>query len=278
MERRDPAAVFAAHELDPARRTLYVEGRSDRAFLTWLVAPTRDPDAMVDEIDTVRIDGQTGGARGRLLSFAAVALGETDRIRGFVDADYDRLLGRELPSNVWPTDFRDLEGYLLDEECLHRVWCLALHRDDLDPAEVLRRVLSAARKLGIARLYSAKEELDLPFQNTNLQKHVHAGDDRVTVSYDSYLAALLQNAEISLHRLDEIADGIDVLEDAQAESPDRDVVHGKDVVIVVAELMSEEGVDRRDAWRILWTSFDRNRVSDYPNLREVTRFLTQAAA
>ena len=208
MIRRTPEAIVIAHVMDQSRKSLYVEGLRDRLFLSWLLGDQADNGAVIAEIDFVEIpESGAGGNRGRLIKFAE-QLGTKDvAIRMFADADWDRVLGRCLPQRVWLTDYRDLEGYILCERCLDKLLRLGIGTERVSARNLLAAVLNSARPLGALRLASDIDGLNLPFQNTDLTRHVAGEGEAISVDLASYLRALLQNAGISLSRLQQINRG-----------------------------------------------------------------------
>jgi hypothetical protein len=61
MIRRTPEAIIVAHTMDRSRRELYVEGRTDRIFLTWLLDERADQGTRILEIDFVDLPGEVLG-------------------------------------------------------------------------------------------------------------------------------------------------------------------------------------------------------------------------
>ncbi len=274
--RRDPAAVIAAHRIDPERRELYVEGTDDRHFLNWLLGDTKDSEATIREIATINIDAD-GGARGRAVALAEAAVRAgvpATGLRVLVDADHDRLLARSLPPNCWRTDLRDLEGYFLRIECIERLWRLAVRRD-VDAEKILTSVMAEAAKIGVLRLLSDRDGLALPFQATDLGKRVTASKEQVSVDLDALLRALLQNARIGLDRHQEIK-GL-YAELARSEpQPSCDLVHGHDCVTLFGEILAQHGVSRVEADRLLRLSFERWMADEHAVLSEVISWLDAA--
>jgi hypothetical protein len=257
MIRRSPQAILAAHKMDRQRRELYVEGSRDRLFFSWLLGREKDPNAAVVEIAMVEsLEAAEGGERGRLLAFAEWMVRSEAQLRCFADADWDRLLGRGTPANVWLTDKRDLEGYTLREECLEKVLRLGMATERLDARALLAAVLRAAREVGIMRVLSVRQNLRLPFQKTDLWRHVVATGGAVSVR-PSYLRALVQNAGIGLGRLVGIqADMVDLATEL-AEVPNDQLVHGKDAFCMLEGVFAEHGAKRGEGSRMMWTSFER---------------------
>src|SRR5215216_1888695 len=105
---------------DPARRVLFVEGVRDLVFWQDLFPVAERFDGVVYEISSLECPKGPGGERGRLIRAAAEFLDTpvAARVRFFADADSDRLLRNELPTNVILTGGRDLESYGLSESCI----------------------------------------------------------------------------------------------------------------------------------------------------------------
>jgi len=204
---RDLAAYLVAHKMDATRRDLIVEGNHDRAFLNWVAGDKIKSNTKILEVSTVFSkelvgdDVEEGGKRQRIISLAQ-QIGETNpRIQFFVDADFDRILKRKVPTNVSFTDYRDLEGYFLSEPCLEKVIQLYIHRTDLEAKDLLSLICRIGREIGFLRLLSTIEEMKLPFQRTSVVKYLRGENLQISVQGSSYLRALLQNAGISLAEL-----------------------------------------------------------------------------
>ena len=275
MMRRDPKAILAAHVLDPQRRELYVEGSRDHTFLKWLVGDVINRNARILEIGTVDLpESSEGGERGRLLRFAKYVEGAPAQIRFFADADMDRIIGRSAPANVWLTDSKDLEGYLLREDCLDKALKLGLSVDDVPAGPLLTSVLSQARTIGLLRVMSERQTLSLPFQGTKLDKYLGATGKRVLLERERYVQTLLQNASLSLTKLPAILADLETLEKELAATPDHDLVHGKDALCLLERSLILHGIARGVTGPVLWTSFDRSLIVQYPALDRVCRYLT----
>jgi hypothetical protein len=270
--RRDPETIFAAHQLDPTRCELFVEGAEDRHFLEWLVGAAKHPAATVTEMAFVDMPTVVaGGERGRLWAFATQALDDSASIRFFADADFDRLQGIHIPPNIWLTDGRDLEGYLVRADCIEKVWRLALN-STVDAAGLLANVVDAARTISFLRLASLELGLDLPFKDTALAKHVTATSDSIEVDRAALVGALLQNAQLGLNQRDDLLQRADAIAKREHE-PACDLVHGKDFLDLLTEILLKAGISRRDARKCLWTSFESRHVAGHNALTEVMRYL-----
>jgi hypothetical protein len=227
------------------------------------------------EIEAIEVPGATaeGGARQRLLTFAQWVAGRGARIRCFADADWDRLLGRRTPDNVWLTDPRDLEGYTLRVEVLEKVLQLAAVTDAVTPDEMLREVFREGRRLGVLRLVSERSGLGLPFQRTPLRRYVVGRRGRVEVRLPQYMRALLQNGGISIARLREIAAWVDEMAAEMAAVPDGELVHGKDAFCLIERALEGLGFREGDCGKAMWTSYEKGYVKTNTNLVAVLEYL-----
>lgn len=263
--------------MDPGRRELYVEGQRDRLFLAWTLRQSLHSGAAVREIAFVEITGPDGGGeRARLLSFARWLEGKGVQIGCFADADFDRLLGRELPAGLWLTDGRDMEAYVLRRECLEKVLKLGIGSEAIEADQVLQMIREPARRLGLLRLLSEMDVLRLPFQATRLRRYVRAEPGSLVLRFDAYLSALLQNADISLARLGAVRDRLADVEAQFGDVPDAQVIHGKDAFCLIGVALSQYRLEDGEIARLLWTSFETAHVEVGSNLSAVARFLDGA--
>lgn len=274
--RRDPKAIITAHLMDPGRKDLYVEGHSDRLFLNWIVAHERKEDARVLEITTVELPNcSLGGERGRLIVFADIVRNTNAdvKIAFFADADHDRILGRLLPENVWLTDGRDMEGYLLREDCFRKVIQVGLHSEAVNPVALLSEVLKHGRTLGLLRLTSEIYDLHLPFQKTKLGRYMNVQGFSLSLDIKGYMRAVLQQGNRSLSELDSINAHVAETSSRYANISDAELVHGKDLMDIFEKILSKAGVRPDEGERLLWTSFERNCFLDYRSLSTVCEYL-----
>jgi hypothetical protein len=275
--RRDPEAVVTAHILDPQRRELFVEGQRDRVFLLWLVGSDRLPNARVAEIDEVNLPGVgEGGRRARLLAFAGMLVGEPADIRFMADADRARLTAEAVPGNVWLTDLRDLEGYVFQPMCVEKALMLGANVAGIDADALVENIGRLGRRLAALRSLSVQEELRLPFQELDLYRYVSVNAAGVEVDHERVLRVLMQNAGISLSRFDELIEAWLREEGALEEVPVEQLVHGKDTMCLLGEFLGLYGVSRADAQKVVWASFERRLLDQYPVLQQVVSYLTAA--
>ncbi len=272
--RRDPKAILRAHEMDPRRRELYVEGIDDRMFFYWIMRKTSRPKAQVIEIARVKIDDPPsgGGERGRLFHFAGFVEGNDVQIGFFADADFDHLLDIEVPQNIWLTDYRDMEAYLLRSECIEKVIQLGLGDESIDAGSVLENTLQIGRYLGCIRLVSKIDNLNLPFQSTRLYRYIDVQNGVALLQNRAFLQTLLQNARISLGNLSDIEKRVDEIDEEYASYESIHLIHGKDACVIIEEILRDKGLQRGDGLIVLRTSFDEDCIAEYPNLLTVCSY------
>jgi hypothetical protein len=274
---RDIEAIVVAHKMDSARRELYVEGRRDRFFFVWLLGTTRNTDALVQEIDGVKMQApQQGGRRAKVLELAAQVQPHNVAIGCFVDADFARLSKTRPPTNVWFTDLRDLEGYFLQIPCIEKVLQLGVVSEKVTASRVLKNVISVTKPLGLLRYLSDREDLHLPFQDRPLKKYLEKNGDEVVVDFDRYLRALLQGAGVSLRRLPEIKRKLATLDRRFKTTPHIQLVHGKDCVAVLTELLKCDNLKENAVEPSFWTSLERDFLQQFKSLQAALNFLQAA--
>ena len=278
IPRREPRAVILAHKLDPERREVYVEGRSDKLFLLWIAGDDLHKDALIREISAIEFsDNIAGGEKGRLLHFAELVKETGLSIRFFSDADYDRLLDRitALPSNVTLTDGRDIEAYFLREDCFEKIVNLAIRTDRFSGQDLLNQIIHICKELAVLRIYSELNELALPFRRTSLRRHLEiAGFHQLHINLESYLGVLLQKANMSLELRGNILESLAGIQEEYQAADDTELVHGKDLIEVLGEVFLANNQSRESAEPVLRTSFDRSLVNEYPSLANINAFIT----
>jgi hypothetical protein len=259
--------------LDPSRRTLLVEGRRDRLFLLWMAGSYISRDAQILESDMIECSNAAGGSRGRCLTIAAATPSTGSYIRVFVDADWDKINERLPPESAWLTDFRDLESYTLRVECFEKMLLLGIASDRRPAAEVLESILREGRSLGALRILSDRRGLSLPFQETDLFRYCVSTQGLVSVRRKEYLQTLLQNAEISIGRLDELTIAWKGAEEELASWSDLEMVHGKDAVAMISRVVKDLGGTKDTAGSLLMTAYERRFALSAPTLVQVLNFI-----
>ncbi len=253
---------------------MYVEGPGDRRFLAWLAGPLRDPDALILEIGSVDLPRESG-AKSRILALAAVTRSNT-RIRFFVDADHDRVLGRTPPSGVIETDYRDREGYVLNEECIDKALLHGIGVDVPDAHSVLGQVGPAARQLAMLRLVSEQNDLKLPFQALEISAGVRIRSGHMVFDLGRLLRSLVDQS-IGQARLPEVHKLLEKAAVDTKDVEDMQLIHGKDAFALIAEIFLKLKVPRIATPAVLWLTFERGMVDRYPNLSSAVAFLSRSA-
>jgi hypothetical protein len=277
MLRRQPDAILIAHRMDRHRRELYVEGLSDKLLLQWVVGDRINLNVNIIEIAFVDLpDEVAGGERGRLFYFADVLGNDPAQIRMFADADWDRLLERSVPARVWLTDLRDMEGYVLCEACINKVLRLGIKTEKISAAKLLAMLCSVGRQLGLLRLMSEIDGLNLPFQKTSLKGHVDVKGAHLSLKFESYLRALLQNAQISLSRFNEIQARLEEIRAKFSSIVDEQLIHGKDAMTLLDHALAPFEVRPEEGGRIAWTALEAAQVAKFSEFGKVLEYLSGA--
>jgi hypothetical protein len=273
--RRTPEAIVAAHRFDPKRRTLFVEGPRDRHFLRWLLNASLSENAQILEIDSVDVPQVSeGGNRGRILAFAELVGNQSTAIGFFADADFDRILGKTTPDNVWLTDGRDLEAYVLQEACMRKVISVALN-SDLSAQESLSQVMKIGRVASAAYVVSTRAAMNLPLQGVGISKYVVTRRRVVSLQLDKWIGVLLLQAGLPVSENEGLKARILGALDEFAAIADFEFVHGRAAFEALAELFKHAfKVPRDETPRLLWASFERSMASGYPTLGRIVDFLT----
>jgi hypothetical protein len=224
-------------EQDTQRHVFFVEGITDQSFWTVTLNPLRKTGAVVYSISSVECSPVSGGERGRMMWLAARLSSSpiAHRLFYFADADWDRLLQVPLSTNVMLTDGRDLESYFqLGNCCLHLCASLAASAPDIANSSLSGLLTSVLRPLGVLRLTSARNNLDLPFQKTldgGLARFIDASSE---LDERKMLETLLQNADRSLAEFGHIQSLFQAEVTANVSVPNYQLVHGKDLSKLIA--------------------------------------------
>jgi hypothetical protein len=138
LPRRLIQEVIDMYHLEPGLVDIYVEGRSDKVVLDYLLDGR---DVHVYEIDVIDVPitaleplGLSAGARNRVIGLSVALNAELTpssdyKIRCIVDADFDRLLKGDLPESAYQrlTDFSCLESYWFERSQLKKFRMLGLN-------------------------------------------------------------------------------------------------------------------------------------------------------
>jgi hypothetical protein len=272
-----PEKVIVAHQMDPGRRELYVEGVRDRTFFDWLIGDDMGFKTAVVPIEMVEIVGvDDGGHRERLKVFLQEVYPADLQIRGLLDLDQGGLVVEQVPPNAWLTDLRDLEGYVLGEENVDVVLRLGYGITKVSARSVIDSMSEVARHLAAVRLASKKLDLSLPISKCELKRYIDGADDgSLYVNEEAFLQALLQSANVSLRQLEPLKAAITAATADVEILPIGRIIHGKDCMKLLSIQIRALGASGwSDVAPALWSSFRRERLSDFPVLTEIVDYLT----
>lgn len=248
---RSPRWTFSdlAEELrqDPKRKILFVEGKRDIIFWKRIVPILDRISTVVYSANEVDIPENNDGNKGRLISLARKLLdaGLQDRVKVFVDADYDRIFRATFPPNVVLTDFRDLESYANCEEILEFIFCDCFGKSSDAVAVARQSIDEACRPIATSRIWSLLNKKKLPFQatllNNGYEKYCRIRSGKIeSFNTRRLLNALCANSMPPIHNVDEILEIVEGAIMLTSNIDSRDFVHGKDFVSVLALLLSLE--------------------------------------
>lgn len=281
MLRRSVETILVAHKMDPGRRELYVEGTRDRSFLNWLVGGEILDNASVVVIDSVEMqDVEYGGNRERLKKFLLAVLGTTVDIRGLIDSDHAILEKEEMPSNAWVTDFRDAEGYVLGHGNIDVALRVGFGIERAEAKSVHSSMRECALYFAALRVVSRDLDLCLPVSDLKFSKFVKSTrEGKLTVDRGKLATSLLQAAGVSLARLAEIEEAVIEREQHVRDYPAEMVCHGKDCMKLLSIQFKALGAEEHaDVAPVIWATFRRESLENYPNLAAASRYLTKPAA
>jgi len=264
-------------EQDRARRILFVEGDRDLSFCRELLPADKATNAVIYPISAVECDPVQGGERGRLVQTAAFfeTTPAAQRVHFFADANGDRLLKNQLPSNITLTDGRDLEGYGLEPICIGRICAVGFPGITKTPDEILAKVRELARPIGILRAASQRAQLGLAFRRTferNGPDRFIIPGDPLKVDMARLILTLMQNSDIPLRTMMNVVATYDAEVENLNGLPDEQIIHGKDSLALLAR---EFGVSPKEMERLLFfaMSSELNRIRRQKNIASIVRWL-----
>ena len=195
-------------------------------------------------------------------------------VRCFADADWGGILGERVPRNVWLTDTKDMEGYLLCTECIEKVLRLVVQREDIDAGAMLAEALSVARVTSVLRLVSIREQLNLPFSTSKLHRHLTVTSSKAALDLKKFVLTLLNNSDRTAGECDGVLDKHGQLCEEYRGVDDLQITHGKDAIVVIGELLAQYRVPRAEVTNLMWISFERALADRWANLSTVVTYLS----
>jgi len=268
--------LFADLKNDPKMRIVFVEGNRDLAFWREIVPLHERKDTVIYSISVIEIKVETGGERGRLFHLANI-VNDSEfclRIRFFADADCDRLLERKILANVTLTDGRDLESYTLSESCFEKLWLTGMAGTAGDDKKLLSSVIKLAKPIGILRVVSEKYHKDLPLQRVfekGWKRFLTGNRFERKLDLKKLMRTLLQLKHNSLREYDELNQTFNVEQVYFNKFDSNQIIHGKDLIGILEVLI---GIERKLVETMLYLSLNYDEVRCYPNIRQVSNWIT----
>jgi len=275
---RDVDALMAAFIMDPHRKELYVEGRDDVSFLLWLSGNNKSQNILLQDISSIGVDGiiikKGDGNKDRAICLARFLSSADLPVKFFLDADFDRVLGKICPTNVLLTDKRDLEGYYYSENVITKLIFHVFKLKGVRYDQLIKNVHSIAKYISCCRILSLATNLKLPFQNTDLSRHVVFEGGVWVVKKKELVRALLQQAKISLKNLNNILDSVEYVNEEITDADIEDMLHGKDTAWIILKLLRKKYKSYDENIQFFCASFERSEVEQYPSLKDTLQYIS----
>lgn len=278
--RRLPSAIVSALTMDRTLRNLFVEGRTDRLFIKWLLGDQKT--CQIYEIETVNLAVATGGNRARGVHLANILRSEllsdddaVERVRVFVDADFDHLDGVKPVLPLTFTDGRSLESYFLRLSCFHKMFRLAIMNEKIDDEAVFDATVDVCTILAAIREVDRRRSLELPFQSQDLRVFVEIDETgRPSVRLRDMLSNLFQRVGLQSSGVQKVLESVDEVVKVLQSSDSVSVVHGHDLECVLGEVLQKMDYHRSYTSELMRCTFERQDVSGYPALMDIVAFAT----
>jgi len=126
------------------------------------------------------------------------------------------------------------------------------------------------------RLASEFLTLELPLSDLKLVRYV-AGTPEGALTLDEVKLrrVLLNKAGVPLSRESDFIAGMESAARVISAQPSDQVIHGKDCMKLLNIQFKALGCDVNDVGALLWSSFRRERIGDFPVLSEVVEYMTK---
>jgi len=273
--KRDLKAVVLAHLMDKNRKDLFVEGQRDRLFLTHLkngeITSTR-----ILEVDSVDIPGVKGGNRDRLLYLGkrAYECGIGSQLLAFADSDMSHFFPEVRTKNVTVTDFRDLEGYLINEKCIRTYLLNILFEDKVSSKDILFAVRKSTLRVGCLRILDFQNKYKLPFKKTNLTTCLTFENNEIILDVAKFIRMLLSNSKRSSKLSERIVNELREIDTKYVEVDFLQLAHGKDTLTLIEFAMRK--LCRKPVQEVsstLWLTFNPSDKDKFKRLSHVMQFI-----
>lgn len=214
----------------------------------------------------------TDGQRGRILRLA-VTLGQSvigDRVKYFIDADFDHLSSAIHPHGVIATDFRDLENYANNQVCLDNVCLNHLNMTEGERDRLVRTITNVGVPFGVIRYVSHIDGLNIPFCHILIRD---AGK-RFTVRKDGqervadmarYLTSIGQEMKLDSEAREALSSSYTTALTELSGNDRNLLVHGKDLIAIFSWIFT---VSLTVAEALLWGAIHsaKEQLRTHPNL------------
>ncbi|WP_319549324.1 DUF4435 domain-containing protein [Desulfogranum marinum] len=263
--------------LDREKKILFVEGGRDLSFWRKFTPPSTRPNSSIYPICMIDVPAISGGERGRLIELVKILNqnGLEDRVSIFIDGDNNKILELTLPDNAITTDYRDLETYCFNAECINELIQTGLANNNVSFNDLSNKLISFSYPIGLLRIESEESGIDLPFQRTfqkNKRKnYILNNGENIELNEHKLLVNLIQNSStLAMTNYEEIKEKLDKKKEDLEQIDIRLIIHGKDWFFILAELLS---IPHESVEALLFISLNYEELHDLPNLKSTECFL-----
>lgn len=257
---------------------LFVEGKRDLAFWSEILPFSDRKNGVIYPISIIKIDGVQGGEKGRCIKVADLMINEglQQRVKVFIDDDYDTLIGTNHPDNVITTDYKDIEAYSFEEKCLKKILKIGLAKESIEVDKIIDDLKNLCIPIGLIRVLSKKEKLNFPFQSTfkknRRRKFITGSNCKIRIKIDKLVSTIIQNSEKNLSILDDIMIKLEKINDKLKDTDCRYIMHGKDWTYYFSVLLE---IDNRSIEPMIFLAMDYDQIRGCEKISQVTNWLVK---
>ncbi|MBP0020875.1 MAG: DUF4435 domain-containing protein [Cyanobacteria bacterium SBLK] len=207
--RRSLRELVSRYKREPELCDIYVEGESDRSFITWFLEAKGLKDFVVYDVATVEIPAENiqnlglnlNSKRSSVITLAnyleqeLAALSDTLRVTCICDRDFDILLNN---TEKWKlklllfTDYSCLEMYWFNEVTIHKLLHSIKYNGDIKPYHILNILSSILLELFLIR--AANQVLDFGIRMLeNYRKCCQLKENSIFFDQDIYITKFLNH-------------------------------------------------------------------------------------
>ena len=221
---------------DRQLRVLVVEGPSDIKLWHKIAPSSCRKDTEIYPVTSFHVEVDLGGNKARVAELArsSVSWPEAERLKFFADADCDRFMQVDHPDRLNLTDGRDVESYVLIGAVLECFCEIGAGERPAEAAIIGKTIRDLLRPIGLLRIASARENLNLPFKETfvggSVSRFFKDRRGRYSLSLDALVDALLNQAELPRQMKPDLINLLERTESELSDVEDWQIVHGKDLI------------------------------------------------